>query len=225
MGLDADQSTLRRLLVANQVVLSDLGLPEVLERTVIAARELTHARYGALGVVGPNGGLVEFIQHGVDAQTAARIGRLPEGRGLLGALIDHPEPTRISEIGDDPHSVGFPDGHPPMRSFLGVPIRVRDELFGNFYLTEREGGEFTSEERTRNWCAHWPSPPALRSRTLGCTKWRSTARSGYTPRPRSLATCCRTRVRFHCDWSLARRGDWPTPTPQRSCCRPPTGKR
>ena len=98
-------------------------------------------------MVAPDGdGLEEFVRIGLDDETVARIGRLPEGKGLLGALIDDPKPIRLDNISADYRSVGFPPGHPPMRTFLGVPIRVRGEVFGNLYLTEREGGEFTAED-------------------------------------------------------------------------------
>ena len=140
------QDRLSGLLRANQAVVGNLSLPVLLQRTVQAACELAHARYGALGVDAPDGGLEQFVHVGIDEQTAARIGHLPEGKGLLGALIDDPRPIRLRTMSSDPRSVGFPPGHPPMTSFLGVPIRVRDEVFGNLYLTERENGEFTAED-------------------------------------------------------------------------------
>jgi signal transduction histidine kinase len=142
----ASQDRMRGLLRANQTIVSDLALPVVLRRIVEAACELINARYGALGVIGPEGGLEQFVHVGVDEDTVARIGHLPEGKGLLGAVIDDQQPIRLRRIADDPRSVGFPAGHPPMGSFLGVPLRVRDEVFGNLYLTERVGGEFTAED-------------------------------------------------------------------------------
>ena len=143
-GVGSDE--LRELLAANQTIISDLELPVVLRRIVQAACELVHARYGALGVLAPDGGLAEFVHVGMDEQTVARIGPVPAGKGLLGALIDDPRPIRLSRIGGDPRSVGFPAEHPPMDSFLGVPIRIRGEVFGNLYLTEAEAGEFTAED-------------------------------------------------------------------------------
>lgn len=140
------QDRLRGLLRANRAIVGDLALPVVLRRIVEAARELVHARYAALGVLAPDTGLEQFIHVGVDDATVAAIGHLPEGKGLLGALIDDPRPIRLATIADDRRSVGFPPHHPPMSSFLGVPIRVRDEVYGNLYLTEREGGEFTAED-------------------------------------------------------------------------------
>jgi len=98
------------------------------------------------GVIGPAGGLEQFIHVGIDDETVARIGPLPEGKGLLGALITDPHPIRLHNIADDPRSVGFPPEHPQMTSFIGVPIRVRDEVFGNLYLSESSSGEFSAED-------------------------------------------------------------------------------
>ncbi len=140
------QERLRGLLHANELILGDLTLPVVLRRIVEAAAELVHAKYAALGVIGPDQGLEQFIHVGIDEETALRIGHLPEGKGLLGALIEDPRPIRLRTMSDDPRSVGFPEHHPPMDSFIGVPIRIRDEVFGNLYLAEREGGEFTVED-------------------------------------------------------------------------------
>lgn len=142
----ATQSRLRGLLRANRVIVADLALPVVLRRIVEAACELVGARYGALGVVGPDGSLEQFIHVGMDDDTVALIGHLPEGKGLLGALIDDPRPIRLHRIADDPRSVGFPANHPPMDSFLGVPIRVRDEVFGNLYLTGSDDGDVSAED-------------------------------------------------------------------------------
>jgi len=145
--LRAAHSRLRGLLRANNMIIGDLALPVVLRRIVEAACQLVHARYGALGVVAPDGGLEQFIHVGVDAESVGRIGRLPEGKGLLGALIEDPRPIRLQVISEDPRSVGFPADHPPMDTFLGVPIRVRDAVFGNLYLSCRQGGEFTEEDQ------------------------------------------------------------------------------
>jgi two-component system, NarL family, sensor histidine kinase DevS len=142
----AAQGRLRGLLAANQMIITDLALPVLLRRIAQAACRLVNARYAALGVLSPAGGLEQFIHVGVDDDTVGRIGHLPTGKGLLGALIDDPHPIRLERIADDPRSVGFPDGHPPMSSFLGVPIRVRDEVFGNLYLSESATGEFTADD-------------------------------------------------------------------------------
>jgi signal transduction histidine kinase len=140
------QSRLRGLLRANRMIVGDLALPVVLRRIVEAACELVHARYGALGVIAPGGGLEQFIHVGMDPETVARIGHLPEGKGLLGALIDDPRPIRLQDMAADPRSVGFPPDHPPMDSFLGVPIRVRDEVYGNLYLTGHDQSEVSAED-------------------------------------------------------------------------------
>jgi signal transduction histidine kinase len=137
------QQRLRALLRATQVVVQPIELPVVLEGIVQAAVELVEARYGALGVIAERGGLEAFIHVGMSSEQVAEIGHLPEGRGVLGALIDDPHAIRLRHIADDPRSVGFPPGHPPMNGFLGVPIRVRDEVYGNLYLTEPRAGEFT----------------------------------------------------------------------------------
>lgn len=141
----AAQGRLRSLLRATAAFSGDLDLRMVLRHVVEAARELVEARYAALGVV-RDGALVEFVYSGMDGQTVARIGEPPKGLGLLGQLVTHPEPLRLRELGGHTASVGFPDHHPPMRSFLGVPIRVHDEVFGNLYLTESAHGEFSDED-------------------------------------------------------------------------------
>lgn len=145
-GVMASQNRLRGLLRANRMIVGDLALPIVLRRIVEAACELVRARYGALGVISPGGGLEQFIHVGFDDDTVTRIGHLPEGKGLLGALIEDPRPIRLRDIADDPRSVGFPANHPPMDSFLGVPIRVRGEVFGNLYLTGHNDGEVSAED-------------------------------------------------------------------------------
>lgn len=140
------QGRLRHLLHANRAVVEELELPRVLRRIAEAAVELAGAQYGALGVIAPDGTLEQFIHVGMPDDTAARIGHLPEGHGLLGAVIDRAEPIRLEHLSEDPRSAGFPDHHPPMDAFLGVPIRVRDEVFGNLYLTNPAGGAFTAED-------------------------------------------------------------------------------
>lgn len=115
---------------------ADLDLDATLQRIVTAAMELTGARYGALGVWGPDGTLVSFVHVGMDADTARRIGHLPVGKGVLGVLLNEPEPLRLDDLGEHPKAVGFPEHHPPMRALLGVPITIRDTTFGSLYLTE-----------------------------------------------------------------------------------------
>jgi signal transduction histidine kinase len=128
-------------------VASDLSLPVVLERIVAAACELADAQYGALGVLAEDMTLAEFITVGIDADTIERIGPPPEGHGVLGLLIHDPKPVRMDDIGQHESSHGFPPHHPPMHSFLGVPVLVRDTVFGNLYLSEKRGApRFTQED-------------------------------------------------------------------------------
>ncbi|QWF84475.1 Oxygen sensor histidine kinase response regulator DevS/DosS [Amycolatopsis sp. CA-230715] len=136
------------LLDAMLAVATGLELDATLRRIVHAAIELVDCRYGALGVLNPDrDGLAEFVYEGIDEQTRHRIGNLPTGHGLLGLLIDQPKPIRLDELSHHPASSGFPDHHPPMRTFLGVPVRVRDAVFGNLYLTEKTGGQpFTDDD-------------------------------------------------------------------------------
>ncbi|WP_420873398.1 GAF domain-containing protein [Mycolicibacterium neoaurum] len=138
------------LVEAMLAVTSGLDLDVTLRTIVHTAIELMDARYGALGVRGRDADghdLVEFVYEGIDEDTRAMIGRLPQGRGVLGLLIDEPTPIRLDNITDHPASVGFPANHPPMRSFLGVPVRIRDEVFGNLYLTEKNsGGPFSEDD-------------------------------------------------------------------------------
>ncbi len=134
------------LLEAVVAVGAHLDLEMVLKQIVEAAIALVRARYGALGVVGEDGRLVEFVPVGLTEDQIAGIHHWPEGRGLLGALIHEPRPLRLADLGSSPESSGFPEGHPPMRSFLGVPVRVRHEVYGNLYLTEKEDGTDFDEE-------------------------------------------------------------------------------
>ncbi len=138
---------LNGLLEAVMSVGRGLDLPQVLRGIVEAAVVLVDAEYGALGVIGDGRRLAEFLPVGISDELRAEIGDLPSGHGILGELIRHPEPLRLSELSEHPASYGFPAHHPPMHSFLGVPIRVRDEVFGNLYLTEKRGGaEFDAED-------------------------------------------------------------------------------
>ncbi|MCU1508980.1 MAG: hypothetical protein JWQ12_1245 [Glaciihabitans sp.] len=140
------QGRLRSLLKANQAIIEHLDLAVVLERIVAAAVELVGAKYGALGVVAPDGTLEQFINVGMSPHEIEIIGHLPEGHGLLGALIQDPRPIRLTQLSDDDRSAGFPAHHPPMGAFLGVPVRVRDEVYGNLYLTNEDTTEFSAED-------------------------------------------------------------------------------
>jgi signal transduction histidine kinase len=137
----------RALLDAVVAISSDLDLHSVLSRIVVSACQLTGARYGALGVIGADGNLDDFVTHGIDADLHRQIGDLPRGRGILRLLIDEPEPIRLNDLRTHPRSYGFPAHHPPMSSFLGVPVRIRGTVFGNLYLTEKAGGgQFTTQD-------------------------------------------------------------------------------
>jgi len=143
----ATRDRMRGLLEAVVGIGSGLDLESTLRRIVETAVGLVDASYGALGVIGEDRRLAEFIPVGLSTDQIARIHHWPEGRGLLGLLIDDPHPLRLDDIAAHPASSGFPEGHPPMRGFLGVPVRVRDEVFGNLYLTDkRGGGEFTEDD-------------------------------------------------------------------------------
>jgi signal transduction histidine kinase len=140
------QGRLRALIKANQAVVEHLELAVVLKKIVEAAVELVGAEYGALGVIAPDGALEQFINVGMTPKQVHDIGPLPTGHGLLGALIDDPRPIRLDHLSADPRSSGFPAAHPPMDSFLGVPVRVRDEVYGNLYLSNQPSGRFTLED-------------------------------------------------------------------------------
>ncbi|MBO0893294.1 MAG: GAF domain-containing protein [Acidimicrobiales bacterium] len=142
-----DPERLHALLDAAMVIGTDLDLQRVLERVTETACSLTGARYGAIGVLDHEGKrLAQFVTVGIDEATFKRIGHLPEGAGILGLLIVDPRPLRLADLSTHPDSVGFPPGHPSMRSFLGVPLRAGDRVFGNLYLTEKQGGEEFTEE-------------------------------------------------------------------------------
>lgn len=141
------QGRLRGLLKANLTIAEAVDLEDVLRHIVSAARELVNANYGALGVV-RDGRLVRFVHEGMSDETVAQIGALPAGKGLLGRLVDYPHPLRLADISEHLSSVGFPEHHPPMRSFLGVPIQVRGRVFGNLYLTDKnDAAEFSADDQ------------------------------------------------------------------------------
>lgn len=140
------QGRLRRLLNAYQTVSLGLDTDLVLTRIVEAAVALVEARYGALAIINEHGRLDRFIHVGVDEDVVRRIGRYPEGKGLLGAVIGSGRPVRLAHISDDPRAVGFPEHHPPMDAFLGVPIKARGRLMGILYLTDPSGGEFSLDD-------------------------------------------------------------------------------
>ena len=138
-----DAQRLRRLLEVGRSLVCELDLEVVLDRVLEVARELTGARYAALGILDESRRELErFLTRGIDASTHRMIGDLPRGHGILGVLISDPHPLRLPDVGEHPRSYGFPVGHPPMHSFLGVPILIRGQAYGNLYLTEKAGGDF-----------------------------------------------------------------------------------
>ena len=147
-GSIEDPATLRRILDATLLIEADLELPVLLHHVVEEARSMTGARYGALGVLNDeHTELVEFITVGLGSDEVGNIGPFPMGKGVLGVLIAEPAPLRLAHLGTHADSYGFPSGHPRMSSFLGVPIKVRDEVYGNLYLTDKIGwSEFTRDD-------------------------------------------------------------------------------
>jgi signal transduction histidine kinase len=157
-GSALDERRLRSLIDVGRTLLSNLDVEAVLRQLLDVACELTDARYAAVGILNERREELErFITLGIDDETRAEIGDLPRGRGVLGILISEPHPLRLDDVGHHPRSFGFPPGHPPMRTFLGVPILIRGEAFGNLYLTEKEDGEpFTlADEQSAMVLADW----------------------------------------------------------------------
>jgi signal transduction histidine kinase len=152
--LDADR--LQRLIAAGRELVSELDLDAVLDHLLATAVDLTGARYAAVGVLDEGReNLARFITRGVDEETHRAIGDLPRGRGILGVLITEPHPLRLDDVSAHPASYGFPPGHPPMHTFLGVPVRIRGEAWGNLYLTEKEGGFDADDEEAVIVLAAW----------------------------------------------------------------------
>lgn len=158
-GERLNESQLRRLIEVGADVVSNLDTETLLEQIVVQARAITGARYAALGVLNSQrDGLERFVTDGLDAQARERIGDLPKGLGVLGVLIKHPEPIRLHRVSEHPESFGFPENHPPMESFLGVPIKIQGEAYGNLYLTDKQGGDFDQTDQDAvellaNWAA------------------------------------------------------------------------
>jgi signal transduction histidine kinase len=137
----------QQLLDVGRALTTELDQRKVLERVLATAREITSARYAAVGILNEQKTeLAQFLTSGIDEQTHRAIGELPHGRGVLGVLIEHPQPLRLGDVGQHPSSYGFPVGHPMMHSFLGVPVVIHGEVWGNLYLTEKHGGEFTAAD-------------------------------------------------------------------------------
>jgi len=168
-------SVLRRLLESGLDLQSDDELGGVLKRVLEAGVELTDARYAALGVLdGSRQKLESFVFHGIDDKTRQQIGESPSGRGVLGALISDPGPLRIPEVAEHPLHFGFPDGHPQMRSFLGVPIKFGGEPWGVLYLTEKRGGEQfdADDEKAVQLLADWTSVAIANARSVATERLR-----------------------------------------------------
>lgn len=165
-GHNLDEGRLRRLLDVGRGLVTELDPEAVLTQVLQVARELTGAHYAALGILNPGGNELErFITSGIDDRTRQAIGDLPRGRGLLGELIRHPKPLRLERLDRHPMSYGFPPGHPPMTSFLGVPVIVRGEAYGNLYLTDREDGPFdATDEEALSVLAEWAGVAIANSR-------------------------------------------------------------
>src|ERR1700742_3207687 len=142
-----DQHRLTRLVDVGRSLVTELDPEAVLQRLLEAARELTGARYAAIGVLDERREQLErFLTAGIDEETHRAIGDLPRGRGVLGALINDPRPLRLADVGMHPQSYGFPVAHPEMNTFLGVPILIDGRAWGNLYLTEKDDGEFTDDD-------------------------------------------------------------------------------
>ena len=191
-GLLRAQEHIVDLLGAVVVLAEGLDLEELLERTARSACELVGARYGALGIIGSDRRLSHFITVGITDEAAGHIGALPIGLGVLGELIREPRPLRLHDISEHPLAVGFPPGHPLMRTFLGVPVRVGGEAFGNLYLTEKQGAG-TFRRRMKNSSSvlrplrAWPSRtgwPLRTSTGAGAGwkwQWKPATRSKHAP--------------------------------------------
>jgi two-component system, NarL family, sensor histidine kinase DevS len=171
-----DEARLRRLIAVGRSLVSQLDLETVLGRVLNAARDLTQARYAALGILDSDRSRLDrFITVGIDDSTRVRIGALPEGRGVLGVLINDPKPLRLRNVSDHPRSYGFPEHHPPMGSFLGVPILIGGEAFGNLYLTEKEGGDFDEvDEESVIILAEWAAIAIANARSVARDRLRRT---------------------------------------------------
>jgi signal transduction histidine kinase len=157
IGGSLDERTLRRLIAVGRALVSQLDLETVLGEFLEVARELTGARYAALGILDESRQEIEaFLASGVDEKTREAIGELPRGRGVLRVLIDEPTPLRLNDVGSHPRSFGFPPGHPDMKTFLGVPIIIRGEAYGNLYLAEKATGPFDeADEEATLVLAEW----------------------------------------------------------------------
>jgi signal transduction histidine kinase len=173
----SEEQWIRRLLDVGRSLMTELDLAAVLDRVLQTAREVTGARYAALGILNEQRSeLEQFLTSGVDEETHRAIGDLPRGRGVLGALIEHPQPLRLEDVGQHPSSYGFPAGHPPMHGFLGVPILIRGQAWGNLYLTEKQDGPFDQrDEEAATILADWAAIAIDNARTYEMSERRREA--------------------------------------------------
>jgi signal transduction histidine kinase len=176
MKSDATELKLRRLLDVGRALVAELDPEVVLDRILEEARQITEARYAALGVINEQRTELErFLTAGVDERTHRAIGDLPTGRGVLGVLIEEPRPLRVADVGQHPRSYGFPAGHPMMRSFLGVPVTIRGQVWGNLYLAEKREGEFTEDdEQAAVVLADWAATAIENARLFQTSERRRT---------------------------------------------------
>jgi signal transduction histidine kinase len=174
MQSDSEESWIRPLLDVGRALMSELDLESVLDSVLQTARELTGARYAALGILNEQRSeLAQFLTVGIAEETRRAIGEEPRGRGVLGALIENPQPLRLTDVGHHPSSYGFPVGHPVMRNFLGVPILIRGEAWGNLYLTEKQHGDFTErDEEAATILADWAAIAIANARTYETSERR-----------------------------------------------------
>jgi signal transduction histidine kinase len=182
-----DERQLQRLHDVAKNLVSELELEAVLRQVLETARDLTGARYAALGILDqPQRNLERFLVVGIDEATKRKIGPLPRGRGVLGELIREPQPLRLGDVSEHPRSFGFPSGHPPMRSFLGVPILIRGRAFGNLYLTDKHGGgEFDElDEEFAVLLSQWAAVAIENARLIEAEKLRLSINSAEAERRR-----------------------------------------
>jgi signal transduction histidine kinase len=192
---------MRRLLDAGRALLAELDPQAVLERTLAGAREITGARYAALAVLDEQRSeIAQFLTLGVDEQTRTTIGELPHGRGVLGVLITDLKPLRLNEVSEHPSSYGFPEGHPVMRRFLGVPIMIRGSAWGSLYLAEKQDGEFTeTDEDATRILADWAATAIENARLYQHSEHR-----GAEQAPSGAEETVETTIAFGVETELAR---------------------
>jgi len=183
---ELDETRLRRLIQIGADLVANFDLESLLTTIVEDAREMTGAAYGALGILNPAGdGLERFIHSGIDEAAAKRIGSLPQGRGVLGVLIDDPRPIRLHDVSEHEKSFGFPEGHPPMHSFLGVPVTAGGEAYGNLYLTDKPGGDFTKADlRAVETLAVWAGIAIANARSVREDRLRAAIAASESERHR-----------------------------------------